>query len=137
MEQEAETPADDKTKEALAERVRGLANRHLEDEEILSSANALLKRLNAAPVSWKKPNLGGEKPKSDQSRNIVSSRAPDAGQNTMSVYSPATMDAKPVAKKAPSRTAKPVARDFCKIHDETCARQARASDDSNAAESFR
>ncbi|MFZ0287429.1 MAG: protein kinase, partial [Terriglobales bacterium] len=99
MEQEAETPADDKTKEALAERVRGLANRHLEDEEIVSSANALLKRLNAAPVELKKPNLGGEKPKSDQSRNIVSSRAPDAGQNTMSVYSPATMDAKPVAKK--------------------------------------
>jgi serine/threonine protein kinase len=111
MEQEAQTLPDPKTKQALAERVQALATRHLEDEEVLSSANGLLKRLNVAPVTGKKPSQAGEKPKSDQPKKVASSRPADVGQNTMSVYTPATMDAPPAAGKqnAPApKLAKPV-----------------------------
>jgi eukaryotic-like serine/threonine-protein kinase len=111
MEQEAETLPDPKTKQDLGERVRVLASRHLEDDEVLSSANVLLKRLNVATVSGKKPSQDGEKPKSDEAKKIVSSRPPDAGQNTMSVYAPATMDVKPAAGEGnvpPPKAAKPV-----------------------------
>jgi serine/threonine-protein kinase len=111
MEQEAEALPDAKAKQDLAKRVEVLANRHLEDEEVLSSANGLLKRLNVATVTGKKPSEGKEKPPSDQPRNVASSRPADAGQNTMSVYSPATMDVKPAAKSAPAppKVGKPVA----------------------------
>jgi serine/threonine protein kinase len=99
MEQEAEALPDAKSKQALAERVQTLAGRHLEDEEVLSSANGLLKRLNVATVAGKKPSQGKEKPKSDPPKKIASSAPVDAGQNTMSVYSPATMDVQPAAAK--------------------------------------
>jgi serine/threonine protein kinase len=102
MEQEAETLADAKTKKALAERVEALAKRHVDDEEVLSSANGLLTRLNAATVPGKKPV---EKPKSDQPKAITPA---DAGQNTMSIAAQPTVDAKPVAK-APSAPAPPKA----------------------------
>jgi len=106
MEQEAEALPDAKSKQALAERVQTLAGRHLEDEEVLSSANGLLKRLNLPTVSGKKPSQGGEKPSSDKAKKIISSRPPDEGQNTMSVYSPATMDVQPAARKQSAPAAK-------------------------------
>jgi len=106
MEQEAETLADAKTKQNLGERVRALANRHVEDEEVLSSANGLLKRLDVPTVSGKKPNQDVEKAKSDQPKKIISSPPPDAGQNTMSVYIPPTMDVKPAAKSPDTPTPK-------------------------------
>jgi serine/threonine protein kinase len=113
LEQEAATLSDAKAKQGLAERVQALAKRHLDDEEVLSAANVLLKRLNAAPVTGKKPSQDGEKPKSDQPKKSVGRPLPDAGQNTMSVYSQATMDVKPAVVKPsapePPRTAKPVA----------------------------
>jgi serine/threonine-protein kinase len=109
MEQEAETLPDAKTKQGLAERVQALATRHLEDEEVLSSANSLLKRLNVATVPGKKPSQGKEKPKSDQPKKIVSSPPVDAGQNTMSVYSPATMDVQPAAAGNQSTPVQPKA----------------------------
>jgi serine/threonine protein kinase len=107
MEQEAATLPDAKTKQSLGERVRALANRHVEDEEVLSAANGLLKRLDVATVSGKKPSQEGEKPKSDQPKKIVSSRPPDAGQNTISVYAPATMDVQPAAAGKQNATAAP------------------------------
>ncbi|MGO9123639.1 MAG: protein kinase domain-containing protein [Terriglobales bacterium] len=112
MEQEAETLPDDKSKQGLVERLQALANRHLEDEEVLSPANGLLKRLNVALVQGKKPSQDAQRPKSDPPKKIVSSPLPDAGQSTMSVYPPATMDAQPaVAGKqdapAPVKVAKP------------------------------
>jgi eukaryotic-like serine/threonine-protein kinase len=113
MEQEAEALPDAKAKQAMAERVRALASRHLEDEEVLSSANGLLKRLNAATVSGKKPGQE-EKLKSDPPKKIVSPRPQDAGQNTASLYAQATMDVKPAAQEkqsapAPPKAAKPSA----------------------------
>ena len=111
MEHEAQTLPDAKARQALGERVQALANRHLEDEEVLSSANGLLKRLNVATVQGKKTSQAEQRPKSDQPKKIVSSRPPDAGQNTMSVYSQPTMEVKPTAKKqdaqAPPKAAKP------------------------------
>ncbi|MGO9648052.1 MAG: protein kinase domain-containing protein [Terriglobales bacterium] len=113
MEEETETLADAKTKRGLGERVQALANRHLEDEEVLSAANGLLKRLNVATVTGKKASQDAQKPKSDQPKKAADSPSPAAGQNTMSVYSPATLDVKPVAGKpnapAPPKAAKPVA----------------------------
>ncbi|MGA7382039.1 MAG: protein kinase [Terriglobales bacterium] len=113
MEQEAETLADAKTKQDLGERVQALAHRYLEDEEVLSSANGLLKRLNLATVKGNKPSQDAQKPKSDEPRKAADSPSPAAGQNTMSVYSPATMDVQPAAKSPnappPPKAGKPVA----------------------------
>ncbi len=113
MEQEAETLADAKTKQDLGERVQALAHRHLEDEEVLASANGLLKRLNLATVKGNKPSQDAQRPKSDEPRKAADSPSPAAGQNTMSVYSPATMDVQPAAKSPnappPPKAGKPVA----------------------------
>jgi eukaryotic-like serine/threonine-protein kinase len=113
MEQEAETLADAKTKQDLGERVQALAHRHLEDEEVLASANGLLKRLNLATVKGNKPSQDAQRPKSDEPRKAADSPSPAAGQNTMSVYSPATMDVQPAAQSPnappPPKAGKPVA----------------------------
>jgi serine/threonine-protein kinase len=92
MEQEAETLSDSKTMQAVAERARALANRYVNDEEVLSSANGLLQRLNVPTVQGEKPSPSEEKRKSDRPGKVAGPPLPDAGQSTMSVYSPPTMD---------------------------------------------
>jgi eukaryotic-like serine/threonine-protein kinase len=109
MEQEAETLADAKAKQVFVERVQALANRHLEDEEILSSANGLLRGLNAAPVQGKKPSQGGEKRESERQEKFVDSLLAAADQNTMSVSSSATMDVPSSAAENQSALAPPLA----------------------------
>ena len=99
MEQETETLLDAESKQSLAERVRGLANRHLEDQEVLSSANGLLKQLNAATIEARRPSQDGEKPGPDQAKKIVRPASPPTGQNTVSVFSPATMDVQPAVQQ--------------------------------------
>jgi eukaryotic-like serine/threonine-protein kinase len=109
MEQEADTLTDAKKKKDLAKRVEALANRHLEDDEVLSAANGLLKRLGVGPVVGKKQSEE-EKAKSDQAKRVASV-PPLAGQETMTISSPPTMDAPPASGKqsapAPPKTAKP------------------------------
>jgi serine/threonine protein kinase len=89
MEREAETLGDAKAKQSLAERVQALANRNLEDDEVLAAANGLLKRLNAATVLGKKPSPGDGKLKSGQP---IAGSPSKGSLNTMSAYTPATMD---------------------------------------------
>jgi len=112
MEQEVEALADAKSRQSLGERVQALASRHLEDEEVLSSANGLLKRLNVPAVAGKKPSQGGEKGKSDPPKKVISSPPPDAGQNTMSVYAPPNIARRPAVEKSTPvapKSAKPAA----------------------------
>jgi serine/threonine protein kinase len=105
-ETEAATLADADARQAFAERVRALANRYLEDEEVLASANSLLQRLNADTVKGKKP--------SEEQREPEKIAGSAAGQATMSVYSPTTMDVPSSAAEqqrasAPSLTPAPIA----------------------------
>ncbi|MGH9499072.1 MAG: protein kinase domain-containing protein [Terriglobales bacterium] len=112
MEQEAEALGDDKAKKDSATRVQALANRHLEDDEVVSAANGLLRRLGATPVVGKKQS-DAEKAKSDQARRMASSRPLGTGQETMTVSSPATMEAPRASGKksvpAPAQATKPAA----------------------------
>ena len=83
MEREAETITDDKVKQVFGERVQLLANKYVEDAEILSVANGLLQRLNLATVE-------GRLPSQDQQQIPGASASLSAGSGpTVSIYTPA------------------------------------------------
>ncbi len=103
---EAETLPDDKTKQALGELVQALASRHLEDEEVLSSANGLLQKLNVATVQG---TSKASSPQESGSKPGMSS----AGQNTLSVYASATMDVPPSSSQVQSAPPPPVEPPLC------------------------
>lgn len=60
MEREIDGTADDATKQALAERIQGLAAKYWTDGEILSIANGLLNRLGLAPKDGSVPSKQGK-----------------------------------------------------------------------------
>ena len=60
MEREIDGEADDPTKQALAERIQGLAAKYWTDGEILSIANGLLIRLGLAPREGAGPSKQGK-----------------------------------------------------------------------------
>jgi hypothetical protein len=82
MEKEAAMLTDANVTQVFGERVLLLANRYLEDEEIVSLANAILQRLNFAPVQGKKrtPGIGD------------AGLSPSAAGATMSINYQPTMD---------------------------------------------
>jgi eukaryotic-like serine/threonine-protein kinase len=53
LESEAESVSDPDTKQSLGSKARALADKYLEDEEVLSSANILLQKLNLPGVTGK------------------------------------------------------------------------------------
>jgi eukaryotic-like serine/threonine-protein kinase len=53
LESEAESATDADTKQSLGSKARALADKYLEDEEVLSSANGLLQKLNLPGVTGK------------------------------------------------------------------------------------
>ena len=60
MEREIDEASDDATKQALAERIQGLAAKYWTDGEILSIANGLLNRLGLAPQEGAGPSKHGK-----------------------------------------------------------------------------
>ncbi len=56
LESEAESAIDPDTKQSLGSKARALADKYLEDEEVLSSANVLLQKLNLPGVTGKGTN---------------------------------------------------------------------------------
>jgi len=73
LEGEVESATDAETKEGLGARARSLADKYIEDQEILSSANNLLRKLNLPVVSGQKTIQG------QTSEATLSFGAPTAG----------------------------------------------------------
>jgi len=96
MEREAETITDAAVKQVFGERVQVLANKYLEDEEVLGVANRLLERLNMSTVQGKGSgsDLGQERAQTPAAAGLPVSAGDGA---TASIYSPPTMDAPPSA----------------------------------------
>ncbi len=94
MEREAETITDAKVKQVFGERVQALARKHVDDEEVLPVANALLERLNIAPVRAGDPSqiVGEERLRKEPVPGSGAVGSAEGSGATQSVYSPATMD---------------------------------------------
>jgi serine/threonine protein kinase len=97
MEQEAETITDAAVKQVFGERVQTLANKYIEDEELLAVANGLLGRLGLATVQGKPPSQSNQQ--IFGARPIPSSVGDGP---TASIYSPVTMDVAPSSPDPPS-----------------------------------
>ena len=96
MEQEAGTITDPAVRQVFGERVQTLANKYLEDEEVLAVANGLLGRLGLATVQGKPPSQSNQQ--IFGARPIPSSVGDGP---TASIYSPATMDVAPASPDLP------------------------------------
>lgn len=89
LDSEAESASDADTKHTLGERARELAGKYLEDEEVVSSANGLLQKLNL-------PAIAGQGSKADQTSAA-----------TLSIGGTPTVDVEPKdkSKAEPPRSA--------------------------------
>jgi eukaryotic-like serine/threonine-protein kinase len=98
MEREVETITDPAVKQVFGERVQILAAKYLEDEEALALANGILARLNLPTVQGKIPSLAEpQKPQVPRASALPSSVADG---ETVSIYSPETMDLPPSSERA-------------------------------------
>jgi serine/threonine protein kinase len=91
MEREAEIITDPAVKQVFGDRVRVLADKYVEDEEVLAVANGLLGRLNMATVQGKSPSQVLE-PQKQQTPGASAIPSASGDGATASIYSPATMD---------------------------------------------
>ena len=99
MEREADTITDVKVKQVFGERVQLLGNKYAEDEEVLSVANNLLRRLNLAEVPAK--ISGPPRAESEPASGT-------AGGRTQSIYAPQKVEAPLSPPKAERPQAVPV-----------------------------
>ena len=109
MEREAETITEPAVKQVFGERVRLLADKYLEDEEVLAVANGLLGRLNLAMVQGKTPSKIGEQEKASNQQIRQATPIPSSVGDgaTASIYSPATIDVPPPSPEKASSPARP------------------------------
>jgi len=109
MEREAETITDAAVKRVFGERVQVLADKYVEDEEVLAVANGLLRRLNLATVEGKTPSQIAEPEKARNQQTPGGSPIPSSVGDgaTASIYSPRTMDVPPLSAEKISASAVP------------------------------
>ena len=102
LESEAESAPDPAAKETLLARARALADKYVDDEEILSTANGVLQKFKLPPVTGKKSGL--DVPSASATLSI--SGAPTAGTGTGGVEQPPTVGLPPsVAASSPPSAA--------------------------------
>jgi len=108
MEREVETTTDPAVKQVLGKRVQVLADKCLDDEEVLAVANGLLARLNLPTIQGKIPSriVEPKKPQTPRERVLPSAVVEGA---TASIHSPETMDLPPSSPKGASIPAPPTA----------------------------
>jgi eukaryotic-like serine/threonine-protein kinase len=106
MQREAETITDPAVKQVFGDRVQALADKYLDDEEILALANGLLARLNLPTVEGKSSSrdAGQEKAQTPGAGVLPFSAQ---GGATASIFSPATMDVPPPQASANSAASAP------------------------------
>jgi eukaryotic-like serine/threonine-protein kinase len=107
LESEAESATDPAAKETLLARARALADKYLDDEEILSTANGVLQKFKVPPVVGKKSSQ--DVPSGSATLSIsgsTSSGAPTVGTGTGGVEQPPTVGLPPsVAAGSPPPSA--------------------------------
>jgi len=108
MEREVETITDPAVGKVSGERVQVLAAKYLEDEEVLAVANGILRRLDLPTVEGKLPSriVDSKKP-----QGVGTSAQPSAvaDSETMSIYSPETIDLSPFSSENASASPPPAA----------------------------
>jgi tetratricopeptide (TPR) repeat protein len=115
METEAGSATDVQTKETIGERARILADKYLEDEELLSSANSLLQRLNMPGVAGKASSKGTEHPPESATLSFAATPTMDVQSSASAPVSsgrvdesPAGIPSPPAPPAGPVETAKPL-----------------------------